>query len=131
MDIIRVVPNIQCARMDEGQKFYTEFLGFKVAMVTPVMVTLASESNPKVQVSIVAGNPPPGPRHHYITLTIEVEDVAEMHRRAVERGLQMLYPLTKERWGVERFSVADPTGTILNIMSHTGPPGVKSVRKKR
>ena len=30
----------------------------------------------------------------------------------------MVYPLTMEPWGVRRFHVADPSGVIINVMSH-------------
>ena len=36
---------------------------------------------------------------------------------AVE-GLQVVYPLTTEPWGVRRFFVQDPGGTIINILAH-------------
>ncbi len=51
-------------------------------------------------------------------MTIEVESVDEAHAKAVERGLDIVYPLTDEPWGVRRFFVADPNGVIINVMSH-------------
>jgi len=47
-----------------------------------------------------------------------------LHKRAVEAGLEIVYPLTDEPWGVRRFFVVDPNGTILNIPSHL-PAGSK------
>jgi hypothetical protein len=29
-----------------------------------------------------------------------------------------VYPLTNEPWGVRRFFVKDPSGTIVNVLSH-------------
>jgi len=52
-----------------------------------------------------------------------VEDVDQVHKRAIERGLEIVYPLTDEPWGVQRFFVVDPNGTILNVLSHL--PGSK------
>jgi len=119
MDILRVVPNISSRNPDDSRRFYVDFLGFEVAMDMGFIVTLASPSNPKAQISIVRGEDVPPQKS--ITLSIEVGDVVEMHRRAVERGLEILYPLTVEPWGVRRFWVVDPDGTILNIMSHVSP----------
>jgi uncharacterized glyoxalase superfamily protein PhnB len=51
-------------------------------------------------------------------VSVEVVDVDEVHARAVERRLEIVYPLTDEPWGVRRFFVVDPNGTILNVMSH-------------
>jgi uncharacterized glyoxalase superfamily protein PhnB len=36
----------------------------------------------------------------------------------VALGLQIVYPLTTESWGVRRFHVVDPNGVMINIMSH-------------
>jgi len=57
----------------------------------------------------------------YVTiesLTIEVENVDEIHAKAVERGVTISYPLTDEPWGVRRFFMVDPNGLTLNIMCH-------------
>ncbi len=51
-------------------------------------------------------------------LSIEVEDVDAVHAKAVALGLQIVYPLTNEPWGVRRFFVTDPNGVIINVLSH-------------
>jgi len=117
MSITRVVPNITSDRLDESRKFYTDFLGFQVAMDMGWIVTLASPSNPTAQISLLqetASAPQPAPP----SLSIEVADVDAVHAKAVERGLQIVYPLTTEPWGVRRFHVTDPNGVIINVMSH-------------
>ena len=40
------------------------------------------------------------------------------HARATALGLDIVYPLTNEPWGVRRFFTRDPFGTIVNILSH-------------
>jgi uncharacterized glyoxalase superfamily protein PhnB len=40
------------------------------------------------------------------------------HAEAVRRGLRIVYPLTDEPWGVHRFFVEDPGGTIVNVLAH-------------
>ena len=51
-------------------------------------------------------------------LSIEVADVDSVHAKAIARGLQIVYPLTDEPWGVRRFFVADPNGVVINVLSH-------------
>lgn len=51
-------------------------------------------------------------------LTVEVGDVDAVHAVAVDRGENIVYPITDESWGVRRFFVIDPTGAVLNVMSH-------------
>lgn len=116
MSIRRVVPNIKSKLLDESRAFYVDLLGFKVGMDMGFIVTLVSPSNPTAQISLLhdteeASTP-------YAHLSIEVGNVDEIHKRAVERGLKIIYPLTDEPWGVRRFCVADPNGTVLNVMSH-------------
>jgi uncharacterized glyoxalase superfamily protein PhnB len=53
-------------------------------------------------------------------MSVEVADVDDVHSRAVSRGLNIVYPLTNEPWGVRRFFVIDPSGTIINVMCHVG-----------
>ena len=53
-------------------------------------------------------------------VSIEVGDVDAVHSRAVSRGLHIVYPLTNEPWGVRRFFVTDPNGTVINVMCHIG-----------
>jgi uncharacterized glyoxalase superfamily protein PhnB len=40
------------------------------------------------------------------------------HAEAVRRGLRVVYPLTDEPWGVRRFFVEDPGGTVVNVLAH-------------
>lgn len=51
-------------------------------------------------------------------LSIEVVDVDQVHATAVTLGLQIVYPLTDEPWGVRRFFVTDPNGVVINVLSH-------------
>jgi catechol 2,3-dioxygenase-like lactoylglutathione lyase family enzyme len=115
VSIKRVVPDIISQRMDESRKFYTEFLGFDVAMDMGWVLTFASPSNPTAQITLLQGSDKTMPQPN---MSIEVADVDEVHAKAVALGLPIVYPVTNEPWGVRRFFVADPNGVIINILSH-------------
>jgi len=115
MSIRRVVPNLKSGRFDESRKFYTEFLGFNVAMDMGWVVTFASPSNPTAQVTLLKESDSAAPHPN---ISIEVTDVDALHAKAVAGGLQIVYPLTDEPWGVRRFHVVDPNGVVINVMSH-------------
>jgi len=115
MSIQRVVPNLKSERLEESRKFYTDFLGFKVAMDMGWVVTFASPGNPAAQVTLLSGSDSAAP---HPDISIEVAEVDAVHAQAVARGLQIVYPLTDEPWGVRRFYVVDPNGTVINVMSH-------------
>ena len=115
MSIKRVVPDIMSQRMDETRKFYTEFLGFDVAMDMGWVLTFASPRNRTAQITLVQGSEKAMPQPN---MSIEVADVDAVHAKAVALGLPIVYPGTDEPWGVRRFFVADPNGVIINILSH-------------
>lgn len=109
----RAVANIRSDRATETRDFFVELLGFEVAMDLGWVVTLASPANPSAQLTIVANDDPAAPG-----ISVEVDDVDAVHARALERGLEIAYPLRDEEWGVRRFMLREPSGTIVNILSH-------------
>ncbi len=115
MSIKRVVPDITSERIDDSRKFYTEFLGFEVAMDMGWIVTLASPNNPTAQITLLRG---PASAAPHPDLSIEVADVDAVHAKAIALRLQIVYPLTDEPCGVRRFFVSDPNGVIINVVSH-------------
>ena len=117
MDIRRVVPDIETDRMDESRKFYTEFLGFDVAMDMGWIVTLISPSNRTAQINLLQA-PAQAPTRSQLAMSIEVADVDAVHAKAVVLGVPIVYPLTNEPWGVRRFHVTDPNGARINVMMH-------------
>ncbi len=115
VSIRRVVPDITSDRMEESREFYVGFLGFEMAMNMGWIMTFISPSNPTAQVTVVQRKESSKP---HPDMTVEVSDVDAVHKRALDRGLEIVYPLTDEPWGVRRFFVADPNGVVLNVMSH-------------
>ena len=115
MVIKRVVPDIMSEKMDESRKFYTEFLGFDVAMDMGWVLTFASPTNPTAQITVMQKTKEVTPQPN---MSIEVADVDAVHAKALELGLSIVYPITDEPWGVRRFFVADPNGVVINVLSH-------------
>jgi catechol 2,3-dioxygenase-like lactoylglutathione lyase family enzyme len=117
MSVSRVVPNISSDRFDECRTFYVELLGFEVAMDMGWIMTFVSPTNPTAQISVMRSDAtaPVVPQ-----LSVEVANVDAVHAEAVRRGLEIVYPLTDESWGVRRFFVVDPNRVVLNVVSHRG-----------
>jgi catechol 2,3-dioxygenase-like lactoylglutathione lyase family enzyme len=111
--INRAVPNIKSERPAETRDFFVDLLGFEVAMDMGWVVTLASPTNPAVQVSIIGSDDPAAPG-----ISVEVADVDAVHAKAVEQGLEIAYPLRDEEWGVRRFMLREPSGVTVNVLSH-------------
>ena len=77
------------------------------------ITTVASPANRSVQVSIVGNDDMAAPG-----ISVGVDDVDAVHARAVEQGFEIAYPLRDEEWGVRRFMLREPSGTLVNVVSH-------------
>jgi catechol 2,3-dioxygenase-like lactoylglutathione lyase family enzyme len=111
--IRRAVPNIRSDRPAETREFFVDLLGFEVAMDIGWVVTVASPANPAIQVNVISNEDPSAPG-----ISVEVPDVDAVHARAVEQGLEIAYSLRDEDWGVRRFMLREPSGTLVNVVSH-------------
>ncbi len=109
----RAVPNIRSERPAETRDLFVELLGFEVAMDIGWIVTVTSPTNPAVQVSIISNDDMAAPG-----ISVGVDDVDAVHAKAVEQGLDIVYPLRDEDWGVRRFMLREPSGTVVNVVSH-------------
>jgi catechol 2,3-dioxygenase-like lactoylglutathione lyase family enzyme len=116
MAVLRIVANIATPDPSRARVFYEELLGLKLAMDFGWILTFVSEERrlqPQVSVMSEGGSGTPVP-----DLSIEVDDVDDMHARALEAGFEVIYGIVDEPWGVRRFFVRDPFGKIVNILSH-------------
>jgi catechol 2,3-dioxygenase-like lactoylglutathione lyase family enzyme len=111
--IARAVPNIRSNRPAETRDFFVRLLGFEVAMDLGWVVTVVSPTNPSAQVTIVGNEDMAAPG-----ISVEVPDVDAVHANALGQGLEIAYPLRDEEWGVRRFMLREPSGTIVNVLSH-------------
>jgi len=109
----RAVPNIRSDRPAETREFFVDLLGFEDAMDLGWVATVASPDNRSVQVNIISNDDPSAPG-----ISVEVDDVDAVHATAVEKGLEIAYALRDEEWGVRRFMLREPSGTLVNVVSH-------------
>lgn len=114
MTVRRVVPIITVADVGSARDAYAQALGMHEVMNHGWIVTLADQHH---QISLLtrdltaAVNP---------TVSVEVDDVDAAHQSAVGAGLRIVHPLSDEDWGVRRFFFEDPSGNIVNVLSHLG-----------
>ena len=115
MRVRRIVPDFQAQDPAASTEFYAEVLELEVAMDQGWIVTFVAPGNPTAQISVM--------RQDASALvqpdaSIEVDDVDAAYAAAQRLGCEILHPLTEEPWGVRRFFVRDPSGKVLNILSH-------------
>lgn len=115
MTVLRIVANLAAPDPQEARAFYQELLGLDLVMDHGWIVTFAAKALQTPQLSIASEG---GSGTVFPDLSIEVDDVDEVHRRATMAGFEIVYDLTDEPWGVRRFYARDPLGKVINILSH-------------
>lgn len=115
MKVNRIIANIPAADPAVVDRFYGDILGLDLAMDHGWIRTYAGSAKMVVQVSVASqgGSDMPLP-----ALSIEVDDLAEALRRVQAADIPVEYGPVSEPWGVRRFYVRDPVGTLVNILQH-------------
>lgn len=116
MAVLRIVPNLRTGDPRALAAFYRDLFGLDIVMDHGWIATVAAGGAMATQLSLAreggAGTDVPD-------ISIEVDNIESVHRLALERGCEIVHPLTLESWGVRRFFVRDPDGHVVNVLSHT------------
>jgi catechol 2,3-dioxygenase-like lactoylglutathione lyase family enzyme len=111
----RIVANIAAANPETAKRFYADLFGLDVLMDMGWILTFGAAQQMTLQLSVMSeggsGTPVPG-------LSIEVDDLDEALARAQRMNLALEYGPVDEPWGVRRFFVRDPFGTLVNVLAH-------------
>ena len=122
--IRRAMPVVFTDDPQGSRAFYEEFLGLRVAMAQDGFLMLQSPNVPTTQVILAWADPNVmDPQVHRLDISTEVADVDAVHAEAVARGLEIVYPLTDEPWGIRRFFVREPSGRVVNVTTHIADLG--------
>lgn len=115
MTVRRIVPNIAGSDLNRAKAFYRQVFELELVMDLGWIVTFAADISARPQISVASeggsGTPVPD-------ISIEVDDVDQTYRRAIEAKCEILYGVADEAWGVRRFYMCDPFGKVLNVLSH-------------
>lgn len=115
MKVKRVVSNIAASNLEEVREFYEVVFGLETVMDLGWIATLSSGDPMPVQISIASegGSGTPVPE-----LSIEVDDIDIALTRLKQRNIPVVYGPVQEPWGVRRFFIRDPAGTLINVLQH-------------
>ena len=107
--------NLPVSDIDSAKTFYTDYLGLSTEEFNLGWVARYTSPATGVNVQLVTGD---ATAPEDAAMSVQVDDVEEAYRLAQERGYEIVHPLTTEEWGITRFFVRAPDGTVLNIAQH-------------
>jgi catechol 2,3-dioxygenase-like lactoylglutathione lyase family enzyme len=113
LTVQRVVPNLTVDDLEGARGAYVETLGLAEVMNHGWILTLADDAGRQISLMTSDLTAPVNP-----DVSVEVDDVDAAHAAAVSAGLAIVHPLTDEEWGVRRFFFQDPSGNVVNVLSH-------------
>lgn len=113
MQIQRIVPNLTVTDLDRAVREHTDVLGLQVVMNHGWIVTRADDAGHQLSLMTTDATGPINP-----DVSIFVDAVQTAYESAIAAGIEILYPLTTEDWGVRRFFYRDSSGRVINVGSH-------------
>ena len=122
MPLRRALPVIRRESPEVTRAFWVDFLGFTPAVDEPGFLMLVSPDEPSVQVIVgdASVSDDAAEKLRDVDVSIDVGDVDAAYAQALERGLDVVHPITTESWGPRRFFVRLPGGTVVNVVGHPG-----------
>jgi len=121
MSIIRIIPEVRSNNVAATRDFYTSILGFVIDMEEGDFLMMSSPANPSAQL-IVNDNGHTGLPPGFAVDVGTTERIQQIYESITQQGLPMVEPLTDKPWGIRRFSVIDPNGVRVTIISHIDTP---------
>ncbi len=115
MRVHRIHPNLRVADLEQARGFYADFLGLSVEEFNVGWVARLTSPDTGVSVQLVTADAT-APEQAAISALVADADAA--YAQALERGYEIVHPLTTEAWGVRRFLLRAPDGTVVNIVRH-------------
>lgn len=111
----RITANLRVEDLDAAKDFYTGFLGLSTEEFNLGWVARYTSPDNGEHVQLVTEDVTGGV---HPTLSVHADDVDAAYAEARDLGYEIVHPLTDEEWGVRRFFVRAPDGTVLNIVQH-------------
>ena len=114
MRVMSVTTNLTVPDIAEASTFWSGLLGLTTEMDLGWVARLTDPSTgAHVQLVTKDATAPEDS-----ALTVKVDDVDEAWRQVQAAGVEVVHPLVTEEWGVRRFFVRAPGGTVVNIAQH-------------
>jgi predicted enzyme related to lactoylglutathione lyase len=117
MRITGITANLPVDDIAAARRFYMDYLGLTVEEFNLGWVARYRSLDGRVSVQLVTrdASAPQNP-----TISVHAgAGVDDAYAEARRRGYEIVHPLTEEPWGLRRFFVRAPDGTVINVTSHS------------
>ncbi|MEU2348548.1 VOC family protein [Modestobacter sp. NPDC049651] len=115
MRATRIIADLPVADLTAARGFYTGFLGLSTEEFDLGWVARYRSPDSPAEIQLVTRDAaaPENP-----LISVFTTDLDAAYAEAQERGYEIVHPLTTEEWGVRRFFVRAPDGTVVNVVQH-------------
>jgi catechol 2,3-dioxygenase-like lactoylglutathione lyase family enzyme len=126
-DKMKLNAGIITEKLQETKKFYTEVLGFGITFENEFYLLMHTPDKSAELGFLLPNHPSQKPIFQSefngkgVYLTIEVENVDEIYKQLVAKGIQMEIEIRDEPWGDRHFAIVDPNGIGVDIVTYTKP----------
>ena len=112
--------------LERSRDWYVDRLGYKVDFDSDWFVQLRSPKNEAVELGLLKRGHELVPESYRaatagVMLTVVVDDVEVVHRRAVDRGDRIVEEPRDLFYGQRRMLVLDPGGMLVDVSSECAP----------
>jgi len=126
--ITGIFPTLCATDVAATREFYLKVFGFRVVFDSGWYVQLEAPDGSNPQIGIVERDHPTVPVEFRedpagVILSIEVDDVDAVHRRATATGCAITLSLRDEDFGQRHFMTTDPSGTLVDVITPIPPSG--------
>lgn len=127
MQLSSFYPVVCTTQVTATRDFYVDLFGFEPTFEAGWYVSLRRDGDPAVELAIMDATHETLPEGYRRTvagllLDVEVDDVdAEYRRLVTDQGLVPVLPLRSEDFGQRHFIVADPAGSLVDVITEIPP----------
>ncbi|HET9648208.1 MAG TPA: glyoxalase superfamily protein [Microlunatus sp.] len=115
MRVHRILANVRVSDLEEAKRFYADFLGLSHVAFDLGWVARVGSPDSSAELQLVTRD---AEAAEDAVVSVLADDIDAAYDEALQRGYEIVHPLTTESWGVHRFLVRAPDGNVINIVEH-------------
>jgi catechol 2,3-dioxygenase-like lactoylglutathione lyase family enzyme len=115
MRVHRIIADLPVPDVAAARSFYTDFLGLRTEEFNLGWVARFTSPETGANVQLVSRD---ASARENPAISVMTDDVDAAYAEARQLGYEIVHPLTTEPWGVRRFFVRAPDGTVINVVDH-------------